>query len=257
MKHGDGRPPPGKGRPPQPDPRAERQGRARKADQLARDTGIPRGWALQVVEGKLTLNEVLTRLARQDRVAQLERRHGLDRSLAALVADGQTPLDEVLRMVRRKAHLAANLGRSFLDEAAADGRLLVVHLHGQRVCTATVGAVDAYAVELRGDGAPAEPVHKLQLKLACPPGAGPAVGTAPEGRRVGAPIPRPQDRFHVSDRRLFDLLDAARPLRLVTLEGEALEGRLAWVARWEIGLAGPDGAEACIFRHALLRIEEV
>ena len=263
MKQGPGRPPPGKRKPSRPAPLPERLAQTRKVEQLSRDTGIPRGWAQQVVDGKTTLNEVLTRMARQDRVAQLERRHGLDRSLAAQVADGQVKLDDVLLLQRRSAHLAEHRQRSILVEAAADGQALTLLLHGQKQVTGRILQVDAYEFQLQ-EAAEAAPltVHKLQVKLAWPAALAAAVGAAPEGRSVQEPIVRPQDRLHLSDRRLFGLLDAGTRVRVATIEGDQVAGAVRWISRWEFGMALADKAQApqqllSVFRHALARVEEV
>lgn len=236
-------------------PGAEKIAVRKKAEKLAASAGIPRSWALQVAQGKATLNDVLTRLARQDRIEQLERRHGLDRSTAAQVADGSQDLDQVLLRNRLAGHLEEHGGRSIFEEARESGRALVLHLHGLRTVTASIGEVDAYEIDLvSADGQ--ERVHKLQVKMVHDARFAAKVREASEGRAAAEPRARPQDRFHTSDKRLYAWLDSKARLRFRTLEGDLVEGRLAWIARWELGLSQADG-EVVLMRHALAGVEEL
>lgn len=225
----------------------------RKATQLVAQAGIPMPLAWQVAQGRATLNEVLQRMAREDRIGQLERRHELDRGTAAQVADGTQTLEDALRRKRLAEHQAEHRDRSVLVEAHAAGGAVTLHLHGLLRHTGTLTAVDRYEVDLQ-TAQGVERIHKLQIKLVHDAGIAPALGPAAL-HAATEPLPRPQDRFHCSDRRLFVWLDGRTPVVLRTLEGEELRGRLSWIARWEVGV-DTDAGEVVVMRHALAAVEE-
>ena len=226
----------------------------RKVEELVRDAGIPKPWAVQVARGQVTLNEVLQRLARADRVEQLIARHGLDRALATQVASGVLELDSVLRRLRMVAHLAEHKDVDSFSLALASGAPQVFHLHGLRRIQGKVVGVDAYEIEVQGaDGV--ERVHKLQVKLVHSPDARVKIGAA-AGQAAAEPIKRPQDRFACSDKRLFAALDAGHEVRIQTLEGDVVSGLLTRVSRWEVGLRQKGGGELVAFRHAIADLKE-
>lgn len=232
-----------------------RQAFDRKVDELVRDAGIPKPWALQVARGQVTLNDVLQRLARADRVEQLVARHGLDRALATQVASGTLELEQVLRRLRMEAHLAEHKEHDSLAVAVADGALRTLHLHGLRRIEGRLRSMDAYEVEVEhAEGV--ERLHKLQLKLLHAPDARVKVGAA-AGRASCEPIKRPQDRYPCSDKRLFAALDAGHEVRLQTIEGDVLTGLLGRVSRWEVALRQKGGGEVIVFRHAIADLKEV
>ncbi|MCK6505804.1 hypothetical protein L6R53_20850 [Myxococcota bacterium] len=226
----------------------------RKVDELVRDAGIPKPWALQVARGQVTLNEVLQRLARADRVEQLVHRHGLDRALATQVASGTLELEAVLRRLRLEAHLAEHRDHDSLARAVVDGAPRTLHLHGLRRIEARIRAVDAYEVEVDGAEGPTR-LHKLQVKLLHAPDAKVKVGAA-AGRAAAEPIKRPQDRYPCSDKRLFAALDAGQEVRIQTLEGDVLSGQITRVSRWEVALRQKGGGELVVFRHAIADLKE-
>lgn len=227
----------------------------RKVDELVRDAGIPKAWALQVARGQVTLNDVLQRLARADRVEQLVARHGLDRALATQVASGTLDLEVVLRRLRMEAHMAEHREHDSLALAVADGAPRALHLHGLRRIEGRLRAMDAYEVEVESaEGV--QRLHKLQLKLLHAPDARVKVGAA-TGRAAAEPIKRPQDRYPCSDKRLFAALDAGHEVRIQTIEGDVLTGLLARVSRWEVAVRLKAGAEVVVFRHAIADLKEV
>ncbi len=212
--------------------------------------------------GRADLNELLKRMAFQDEVQALMNRHELNRALATQIVLGQANLDQVLTRRRVEAQLAANRARSVLDAAAADGRELTVGIHGHKQLRVKVAAVERYDVVLvETEGGAEHRVHKLQLKYAYAPDDHKKVRKSldyDKARReaVVEPIPRPQDRYACSDRRLGVALDRKLPVTAVTLEGECFTGEIAWVARYEFGLRTRSGAEVVVFRHALADLRE-
>jgi hypothetical protein len=234
----------------------------RKADSLVRDAGIPHSLAWQVATGALSLNEVLERLARNDKVDGLMRRFDLPKSLATQVALGQADLDQVLRKRRMEAELARSRDRSFLLEVTHGGVPVLLGLHGRRAEKGHVRGVDQYdfTFEARGSEAP-ETVHKLQVKWACLGDHELKVRKAhkKDGTRDAdaEPVWKPQDRYGCSDKRLFGHLDDCDDIQVTLLEGDQFTGHVTWLGRWEFGMELKKGAQVVIFRHAIADVRGV
>jgi len=229
-----------------------------RVEQLVRD-GMPHPLAVAVAHGVLDLSDALERMARRQRVDRMMAEHDLSRALATQIALGHASLEDVLTRRRLEQLRATDWHRSVLDP---DGGPLVLLMHGDTRLMARVLDSAPYFVRLqpvdeRGTttGDPVE-VHKLQLKIAYP------VPAWKEIRKVLKrdkdlqanplpPIPRPQDRFGCSDKRLFKLAERKVELSITPLEGEVLRGTVAWFSRFEIGLAIKGGAVITVFRHAL------
>lgn len=228
----------------------------RKVAELQERHGLDRSLATQVATGKASLNEVLSRLAMGAEVESLMRRHDLSRALATQVALGQADIASVLRKRRQQTHLDDNRDRSALESALRTGRPLAIGLHAGRVVEARVTAVDRYEFTIQPrDGQP-EVIHKLQAKFACD------VADRKKARRSlryddalkatpREPIWKPQERYTCSNRRLFGYLDEKTQIQVTLLEGEVFRGELAWIGRYEFGLALKGGVELVVFRHAL------
>jgi sRNA-binding regulator protein Hfq len=250
---------PGGARRPARDPRAEVK---KRAQELAREAGLPPNLAHQVAMGNLQLPEVLERLAQRDRIEALITRHELPRSLATQIVLGQADLEQVLLKRRQDAHLAEHRERSMLLDAQASGALVSLGAHGQRQLHGRVLDVGRYELRLQpvdpktgAAGAPEE-VHKLQLKWG---GLAEAAKICrnqlrwdKERKAAAEPLWRPQDRYGCADRRLYGLLDEGALVQATLLEGEVLRGSVTWVGRWEFGMdLKKKGATCVVFRHAL------
>ncbi len=233
-----------------------RAAQIQKVEALVRDTGIPVPWAWSVVRGQLSLNEVLLRMSQQDKISSIVSRHGVEKALAAQVAKGQLDLELMLRRKREKEHLALHLKRDPLALAAENGTTMRLYLHGLQQRDGTVSAVDAFEFDLSSAEGP-QRLHKLQVKLMHPASMKGTVGESSQGRSAAEPIIRPQERFALSNRRLFEAHDAGRTCRLETLEGDELRGMVTWVGRYELGLGQKGGAEIVVMRHAIRQFEEV
>lgn len=235
---------------------------ARRAQEIAQSTGLPIEAARQVAAGRADLNELLKRMAFSDEVQTLMTRHDINRALATQIVLGQANLDQVLTRRRVEAHLLANRAKSVLDAAVADGRELTLGVHGHKTLRVKVRAVEKYEVVLVETESGAEQrVHKLQLKYAYAPDDHKKVRKGMDydkARRdaVVEPVPRPQDRYACSDRRLGLALDRKLPVTAVTLEGECFSGEIAWVARYEFAIRTRSGGEVVVFRHALADLRE-
>ena len=233
----------------------------KRISQIEHDHGLERTLATQVALGKLELNEVLSRLALQVEVDSLIRRHGLTRALAMQVALKQADLQQVLFKRRMAEHLDTNANRSLLDEAARTGAPTYLALHGNRNVEGKILSSSRYEVVVQEAGREPETIHKLQIKFGCAAADRKklrrAIRTDKSAQTAAkGPIWKPQERFSCSNRRLFTWLDEARIVDVTVLEGEAFQGTVSWVARYEFGLNIKGAGEAVIFRHALASIVE-
>ena len=198
------------------------------------------------------------------RVERLMVRHGLDRSTATQIVQGRLCIDKFLHRRRRKAHLKKYRDRSIFEKALNDGRPRMFALHGQRVIIARVMSVRSYEVEvlhlgpdLRSTGE-CERIHKLQFKFGAyfdhAQRMHKEISICSDSNDVAMPVPKPQDRYAVSDKKLFGWVDAKSHICVKTLEGELVTAPLSWIGRWEIGL-NVEGVELVVFRHALANIQ--
>ena len=198
------------------------------------------------------------------RVIRLMEKHALSRSDAVQVVQGHLCLDTILHRRRRRIHLNENRNRSMFDKAVKDGRPRVFAMHGKGILIARVKAVRPYEVDVLPLGADLKPcgeketIHKLDFKFGCYFDHAPRIQSslkmvlgADKARR---PSPKPQDRYPISDKKLFGWIDAKCPIRVKTLEGELVNCTLAWIGRWEIGLSVA-GVELVLLRHALANIQ--
>ena len=175
-------------------------------------------------------------------------------------------LDKYLHRRRRKHHLKKYGERSILEVAQGDGRPRIFSLHGQEVFVARIKKVHAYEVELVRLGVDLKPsrepemVHKLQFKFGGrydhAAKLQSAIDVSESSAEVAKPILRPQDRYPISDKKLFGWVDAKTVICVNTLEGDVVKGGLSWIGRWEIGL-DIQGVELVVFRHALANIQGI
>lgn len=240
-------------RPARPDPRLVARERVKELVEM----GLPAALSSAVAQGRVSLNDALERMARRTEVESLMRRHGLTRAIATQVVLGHADLAAYLGKRRMEDYRAAQQSRSCLEEAAAHGRTLALLLHGQRRVEGRIVAADAYNVTVHEPGA-AEPtpVHKLQIKAAYLPEDFKKLRkvlrrdkTLSEAPRP--PVDRPQDRYTLSDRRLWKYLDEGTTLDVTLLEGEILRGAVLWFSRYEFAIGLKGEASVTLFRHAL------
>ena len=224
--------------------------------------GYPPAMAMSVAQGRMTKNEATERLARRAEVEQLMKAHDMTRALATQVALGHAKLDEFLAKRRFDQHRGANRVRSVLDEAASDGRVWTWALFGGRKVEGKLTAITPYNVTLvPTEGAPEE-LHKLAFKFGHAPDdfkrlrkiqlCNKALREAPK-----APAERPQERYTCSDKRFFKYVDSGAVVRATLLEGEVIEGSVAWFSRYEFALSIKGHATIVVFRHALNDLIEV
>jgi len=233
-----------------------------RAEEL-HDNGMPFQMAMAVALGRLSLNDALERLQRQERVEKMMEEHDLSRALATQIVIGHASLDVVLARRRMKAHREENRLRSCLDQAKESGEPIAIAVHGKDKVRGTVVDVAPYAVTVIEDGAdePRE-IHKLQLKYAWDPSDWKKVrkGVRSDKERSKDPLPpieRPQDRYTCSDKRLFRYMDDEVQVQATLLEGEVLRGTVTWFGRYEFGMLLKSDVPVTVFRHALHDLTDV
>ncbi len=221
------------------------------------EMGIPRRLAQQVAGGQRELNEVLQEMARQDRVDKLVAAHDIPRSLAVQVVLGQADLDSYLSKRRRHAYRAEVGGRSVFEFAAASDEPYTFALLGRKLRALNVQRSDRYELQVQDPkSGEDETVHKLTVKLAYSSADRKAARRSISQDKaykgvVAEPIWRIQDRFHLPDKEIFPWLEAGKRVSLTTVEGDRLQGTVAWYSRYEIALTVRGEAEVVVMRHAL------
>lgn len=244
---------------PQKKHRTDPRVRAR-AEELA-ENGMPFQMAMAVALGRVSLNDALERLARQERVEKMMEEHDLSRALATQIVIGHASLDAVLSRRRMQQHREDNRMRSCLDAAQASGEPIALGLHGKDKVIGRVLRVDPYAVIVETEDGEEREIHKLQLKYAWTPddwkGLRKAMRQNKElSKEPKQPIERPQDRYTCSDKRLFRYMDRGTIVDAVLLEGEILRGTVTWFGRYEFGMELKGEVPVTVFRHCLYSLDE-
>lgn len=234
------------------DPREEQRARAKELVQ----TGLPAAMAAAVAQGRLTLNEALEKMARRSEVERLMRKHDLSRAVATQVAMGHADLDAFLLRRKLELHISDNAQRSCLEEARANGRALALQVVGQRRVSGVISEVGAYDVTVRDEGGADVTLHKLELKCAWYADDYKKVRKALRRDKALSEAPReiprrPQDRYGLSDRRLFRYVDEGTTVDVTLVEGEVVRGAITWFGRYEFALGVKGEAEIFVFRHAI------
>lgn len=231
-----------------------------RAEKLAAN-GMPFQMAMAVALGRVSLNDALERLARQDKVDKTMEEHDLSRALATQVVIGHADLDKVLARRRMQEHREENRLRSCLEQARESGEPLAVALHGDRKVIGKVIQVEQYEVVFEDGDGEQHREHKLQLKFAWDPADWKRVRKGLKTDKALAadplaPVERPQDRYTCSDKRLFRYMDDEVPVQATLLEGEQLRGTITWFGRYEFGMELKGGAPVTVFRHCLHDLRE-
>ena len=225
------------------------------------DMGIPRSMAQQVASGQRELNEVLQDMARQERVNKLVAAHDIPRSLAVQVVLGQADLDAYLAKRRRQAYRAEVGSRSIFEQAVVAEEPYGFALLGRSLRTLGVLESGRYELQVQDTtGGEPEALHKLNVKIVYRAQDRKAARRAISQDKayrgvVGEPLWRIQDRYHCPDKLLFPWLEAGRRVTLTTVEGDRVQGSIAWFSRYEIALTVRGDAEVVLLRHALASVQ--
>jgi sRNA-binding regulator protein Hfq len=239
-----------------PPGRVQRPSRNRLSELL--DMGIPRRLAQQVAGGQRELNEVLQEMARQERADKLVEAHGIPRSLAVQVVLGQADLDAFLAKRRRHQYRDEVGGRSVFAQAVDSDEPFCFALLGRAQRTLQVLEAGRFELRVQGpDDSEPQTIHKLTVKMVYRAEDRKLVRKAISQDKayrgvVAEPIWRIQDRYHCPDKVLFPWLEAATKVSLVTVEGDRIQGTVAWFSRYEIAMTVRGDAEVVVMRHALV-----
>ena len=161
--------------------------------------------------------------------------HGLSRSQASQVVQGKLCLDKVVHRRQRRAHLDKYLGHCTFEKAARDGRPRLFALHGQQVQLMRIKANRVYEVDYLLLGPDLRPSGEMSICAQAAVQAGrtwvdhmpkiqTSISLSRSESRVVAPIPKLQDRYFISDKKLFGWVNAGNTLCVKTLEGEMVKG---------------------------------
>jgi len=219
--------------------------------------GIPRHLAQVVASGQRPLSGVLEEMARNDKVDKLVAQHEIPRSFAVQCVLGQADLASYLSKRRCRSYLGTTRDRSVFSEALASGEPYSFALLTRSNRSLRVVGVDRYELTVEpADGGEAETIHKLTVKFLIQPAHRRALRKALSFDKAlkqaqAEPIWRIQDRYSLADKAIFPWHEQGDRLQLTTVEGEQLQGTLAWFNRYELGLALKGGGLVTVMRHAL------
>lgn len=224
----------------------------RAASDLAASGLLPAHLAAAVRRGRMTLQVALARAAWEAEVAALTRRHGLDRALANQVLLGEADLERLLARRACAAYLAERAPPTIFQLALRDGRPRMLHLGLARTLEARIQADHAYDVSVETLDGEAHTLRKLAIR---------AVTDGPGGRRLQrervrgtvldeAPA-RPQDRYPLSDRRLFRARTSGVAVLVTWLDGERLRGTVSDFNRFDVVVRTRSLGEVTVLRHAI------
>jgi len=239
--------------PPPPD-RAE-------AEEFAHARGIPYIHALRIVRGETTLSEVLKTMVHRERVDHLVNEHGIAKALAGQVASGQLPRDRALLLTR----LRDLRGQPFDWDAfriahRKAGEIGLLPFGGDWIvgkCTAVSTYEFTFILSEPGEDAPKKTVfQKHDIKGMTRPLT---VQLLEASRRWDDSIREAglegsetrEDRIRPDDEELLEIVSAAKPVNLVTRDGECFRGAVRSFGRWDIELVGGRGMTVTLFFHAL------
>ena len=207
-----------------------------RAKKLVEQTGLPLQRAMSVARDELSLSEAISMLARADEVRKLMRKHDLSKSIATQVTLGQTDLDEYLEKRALRAYIQTHREISLLDEWGSQEKSVWLLLHGREQMTGQLQQVNPYDLQLLGTDGQSHLIHKLHIKMASLSEVGERLNaeirTQDDAGSVD-PIEAPQDRFRISDRRLYEFMKNAAELEVTTVEGDQVRGSLRSFSRWD------------------------
>jgi len=119
--------------------------------------------------------------------------------------------------------------------------------------------VDSYELTFEGKKGDPETIRKRQVRAVWNAKKNVAVLSThkknPGLARAREPMAKPQYRYHCSNRRLFQHMEAEDRLAVDLLEGEIVIGTVNWIGRWEFGMKTRKGPIVTVFRHAMAGLE--
>ncbi len=229
---------------------------ARKAEELAKKSGIPVWGAYRVIRGEVTLNDLVQELIRRERFGKLQK-SGMDSDLAGHVASGNLPewRASVLMEMRRAGRKRFSDDR--IESAGNEkGRLAVWRFGEAEVEVGGVAVARTYDFDLLRDGTEAPLlIYKHDVKVASAPEAAEAMAAARRFEKkvvqegLGASRER-KDRYRPPEELLAKAVTRGGMIRWVFRDGTALEGPVKAFGRWDMDVAVGEHM-VTVFFHAL------
>jgi hypothetical protein len=228
-----------------------------RAEQIVKRSGVPFPLALQVVRGKLKLNDVLTEMLTRDRRDRLVK-EGVAPSLAGQVVRGRLDLGRARKIQSVWDTQKASLQSDRLKRLAPGSELVLVRfgMPPTGVTLVEMGRYD-FQVTVAGTTAP-EVVHKHDIKLWCLPEHAPrvleSIGREEKVAAMGLGASTSMaDRFRPDEDAALGWVAAGSPVRFLFRDGDTLAGVPVRVARYEVEIDVGGGARAVLLTHALFK----
>lgn len=218
------------------------------AERLTFSYGLSKALALQVVRGQIDLTEALRQDKQDKDIARLVNEHKLHHSLAVQVARGELDETEVLHRVHGKRMAEERQGHSIWATALEAEQAVVLFMHDQKKAQIQLKSVGQYDIQSQTGAS----ISKVNIKLAHL--ADFNFEFEQEEAACCPPIARPENRFRISNSRLYALHLSERILEVSLLEGLLSRGRLLWFNQWELGLENEQGPFS-VFRHSITQIK--
>ena len=233
----------------------------RRAREVVDKSGIPMAEAMLVATGKKTLSEVLLYLQLKDKLLRLEKSGDLLPNLRGEVLAGRYSLEEALLMVRlrkRKREPDYMLCHfdSFHDENSSVGIAVVQ----RRLLWGKVVAHGPFDVTIEPPSGPPETVVKHDIKFYFAASHKKSVlkkiNWGKGGDMVEAGYLRViRNRVKIKARKFQEAYDADRTIRWVSVEGDAVRGRVTWIGRYEVAVEVAPGVPVIVMRHSSRELE--
>ncbi len=224
-----------------------------KARKISKQYQLQPRLALMVAKNELTLGEAIRHHNETLNVERIIEDNNIHPSDAAQIKSGKVTVEGVVYRNNFKRHLTDNANRSILTDAMDKSRPLTLWLHKQQVINGFLSELTQYRFMFR-EGQVVHEIPKVNVKAA-------SFSRTPH-RLVRSrsahkdPIHRIEERFRISNKRLYSFIHAKSTLDVELLEGVVFTGKLAWIGRFELGLIDKRGRELSLFRHALHGIKE-
>lgn len=245
---------------------AKRKGRKKfdafkyRAQEISEDSGIPYSYALKVAKGKLSLNEALLKLMRRDRIKEIMDKHALPSGIAASVLDNKLSFEYAVNRYQSKTEVAANRSRSCLQESLEEERDVILYLFRNRILKGRVVEVDVFDFIFEPEGGAKTSFKKIELKYLASPEDEDQIHKMKQIDEEVAKIGLveemyPQNRNNFKHWRLMKAKNNSEGARLITRDGDLLEGSVTWFNTYEVGFVLGDNVEMTLFRHALHKMD--
>jgi sRNA-binding regulator protein Hfq len=225
-----------------------------KARELAQRSNIPENYALRVVRGKMTLNDVLKRLMAQETAKKLIAQ-GMSPDYALNVAEGRITKEKALMLQK----LREIQGRGYKWNAIADiprGVEVCFSIFGEGTAVYKVKKVLRYEVFCQKDSEK-RMIKKHDIKFFCAPEHLEIVlqgfGWDEEIKKLGLlGTDKLEERFRPTVELALEWLQKRPTLRFYLRDGETITGKVERVGRFDIEVS-IGGASVSLLTHALYK----